>query len=131
MMWDPGRSYQRVAIEGLTLPVRLGAYPEERAAAQPVRVAVELFRHQGAYGGGGLDECLNYNRIYRWLVATWPTQAHVDLLEELAEPLIAFCLDDQRVAAVRIQLAKVAVYGGQGYPVLEVYRRGADVAEHG
>lgn len=117
-------SYQKVALRGVTLAVRLGAYPEERLAPQPVVVDVELFRRQGAFPAGGtLADCLDYDRIRRWLIETWPQQPHTDLLEQLAEDLLAFCFADARVEACRVNLRKPAIYGATAVPELEVFRR--------
>jgi FolB domain-containing protein len=116
-------SYQKVALRGVTLAVRLGAYPEERLAPQPVAVDVELFRRQGAFPTNGtLADCLDYDRIRRWLIETWPQRPHTDLLEQLAEDLVAFCLADARVEACRVILRKPAIYGATAVPELEVFR---------
>lgn len=117
-------SYQKVALRGVTLAVRLGVYAEERLAPQPVVVDVELFRRQGAFPvNGTLEDCLDYDRIRRWLVETWPLRPHTDLLEQLAEALIAFCLEDRRVEACRVILRKPAIYGATAMPELEVLRQ--------
>lgn len=126
-VWDERRSYQRVAIEGVEVAVRLGAYPEERAGPQPVRVDVELFRHSHGFDGGGLDACLNYDRIHGYLVEQLPARQHTDLLEELIEDLVRFCLEDRRVEACRVTIRKPAVYKGIGWPAVEIYRRRSDV----
>jgi dihydroneopterin aldolase len=112
-----------VALRDVALEVRIGAFPEERAAPQTVLVDVELYRHRGAYAGGGLDACLNYDRIFRYLLEAWPARPHTDLLEQLAEDLVAFCLADEQVEACRVILRKPAVYLGRAVPALSVYRR--------
>jgi dihydroneopterin aldolase len=112
-----------VALRDVAVEVRIGAFPEERAAPQAVRVDVELYRHRGRYAGGGLEGCLNYDRVFRYLLEAWPRRPHTELLEELAEDLIAFCLADERVEACRVAIRKPAVYLGRAVPTLEVYRR--------
>jgi dihydroneopterin aldolase len=127
-VWDPTSSYQRLAVTGISLNVRLGAYPEERGRTQRLLVDVELFRHHRGYRGGGLAECLNYDTIYRYLAESWPQRPHTDLLEELAEDLIVFCFADPRVEAVRVTLRKPEIYPGEAMPALEVFRLRADAA---
>lgn len=123
-MWDIGRSYQCVALRDVALEVRLGAYAAEREAPQPVLVDVELYRHHGPFAEDGrLEDCLNYDRVFRHLVEEWPRRAHTDLLERLAEDLVRFCMEDERVAACRVTVRKPAIYAGRGVPALEVYRR--------
>ncbi len=122
-MWDPDRSHECVALRDVALEVRVGVFAAERAAPQPVRVDVELYRHRGAYAGGGLEACLNYDRVFRHLIEDWAGRPHADLLEQLAEDLIDFCLADERVEACRVVIRKPAIYLGRAVPALEVYRR--------
>ena len=123
-MWDPGRSYQCVALRDVALEVRLGAFAGERDAPQPVLVDVELYRHHGPFADGlGLEGCLNYDRVFRHLMDEWPRRPHTDLLERLAEDLVAFCLEDEQVEACRVVVRKPAIYAGRAVPAVEVYRR--------
>ena len=41
-MWDPDRSHECVALRDVALEVRIGAFAEELAGPQAVRVDVEL-----------------------------------------------------------------------------------------
>ncbi len=123
-MWDPGRSYQCVSLRDVALEVRLGAFATERDAPQPVLVDVELYRHHGPFADGRhLEDCLNYDRVFRHLVEEWPRRPHTDLLERLAEDLVAYCLEDERVEACRVVVRKPAIYAGRAVPAVEVYRR--------
>jgi dihydroneopterin aldolase len=122
-VWDTDRSYECVALRDVVVEVRIGAFAEELAGPQTVRVDVELYRQRGAYAGGGLEACLNYDRVFRHLVEVWPRRPHTALLEQLAEDLIAFCLADERVEACRVVIRKPGIYLGRAIPTLEVYRR--------
>jgi dihydroneopterin aldolase len=123
MPWSRRRSYHCVALRNIPLLVRIGVYEAERAAPQPVSVDVELYRHAGRFVGTGLADCLDYSRVHRWLVETWPGRPHVDLLETLAEELVGKCLEEPRVEACRVVIRKTTVYGGHGFAEIEVYRR--------
>jgi 7,8-dihydroneopterin aldolase/epimerase/oxygenase len=125
-VWQEWRDHQRVILERVDVAVRLGAYAHERAAPQLVSIDVELFREHGAYGGGGLMACLDYDRIYLFLREVLPTRSHTDLLEELAEDVVAVCLEDRRVEACRVTLRKPEIYGGRAVPALQVFRRRAE-----
>lgn len=122
-MWDPARGYQCVALRDVALEVRLGAYAAEREAPQPVLVDVELYRRHGAFARGGrLEDCLDYDRVFRHLTEEWPRRPHTDLLERLAEDLVRFCLEDRRVEACRVVVRKPAIYAGRAVPAVEIYR---------
>lgn len=122
-MWGTEASWHAVGVEGVEVAVRIGAFPRERLRPQRVAVSVTLYRRGPAYAGGGLAACLDYDRLYRFLQDVLPARPHVDLLEELAETLVAFALEDERAEACRIRLAKLDVYNGRGMPVVEVVRR--------
>jgi dihydroneopterin aldolase len=123
MPWRSRRSYHCLALRDIALPVRIGVYAAEKAAPQPVRIDVELYRHAERFVGTSLADCLDYDRVHRWLVETWPGRPHVELLETLAEELVEKCLEDARVEACRVVIRKPAAYGGRGYPEIAVFRR--------
>lgn len=125
-MWDHHRSHQCIALRDLRIPVRLGVRAEERAAAQMVGVDVELYRPMGAFAGRSLTDCLDYDRVFRHLTEDWPQRPHTELLEQLAEDLVRFCLEDPRVAACRVVIRKLAIYAGRAVPEIAVYRRRDD-----
>jgi dihydroneopterin aldolase len=121
-MWDKDRSHECVTLRGVALDVRIGVFAEEQTGPQRVVVDVELYRHRRALAPGGLAGCLDYNRIYQHLVRTWPERAHTSLLEELADSLASFCLEDPNVEACRIIVSKPAIYHGRAVPSVEYYR---------
>lgn len=122
-MWDQDVSYQCLALRDVRVAVRLGAFAEEREAPQAVSVDVELYRRHGPFGGHALEDCLDYDRVFRYLTEGWPKRPHTALLELLAEDLIGFCLADQRIEACRVVIRKLEVYAGRGVPEIVVYRR--------
>jgi dihydroneopterin aldolase len=130
-LWDGHASYERVALEDLTVELQVGVDPWERAPgkAQRLLVTVEMFRHRDRFTGTSVADCVNYDRVYRHIAAHWtPDRAHVDLLEPLLEELVAVCFEDARVQACRVAIRKPHVYNGQAVPVVEVYRLRSDFA---
>jgi 7,8-dihydroneopterin aldolase/epimerase/oxygenase len=125
-LWDPERSYERVALEDITveIPVGLKDWETLPGKAQRLLVSVELFRHRGALRSASLAECLDYGRVARHVLEGWtPARAHTGLLETLIEELVEVCLADPRVEACRVAIRKPHVYNGRAVPVVEVYRR--------
>ncbi len=123
MVWDPQTSYECVALRGLVLELAIGANPEEHGRRQRVGIEIELYRHSGGYRGGGLAACLDYSSMHRRLREHLCHRPHVELLEELAEELVALGLEDERVEACRVILRKLDVYGGEAVPEVQFYRR--------
>jgi dihydroneopterin aldolase len=122
MVWDERVSHQCLALRDVRIDVRVGAYPEERQASQPVSVDVELYRRCERFTGATLADCLDYDRVYRHLTEGWSRKLHTDLLERLAEDLVEFCLADPRVEACRIVIRKIAIYRGRAVPEITVFR---------
>ncbi len=127
-MIDRERSWQRIGLEGVTVQMKVGAaafeqHPDYR---QPLVIDVDLFRFGGGIRVAGLADTLDYDRLYRELHHGWPARDHTDLLETLAEDLLAFCFDDPRVDAARVRLRKPAIYGGVATPVVEMFRLRSD-----
>lgn len=120
---DGNRDYQCLALRGVAIDVRIGLNESERQAPQPVVIDVELYRGGGPFHPSGIAECLDYDRVWRHLTGTLPDRPHTDLLEVLAEELVAFCLDDPQVEACRVVIKKPAIYGGRACPEIELYRR--------
>lgn len=128
-LWDAHASYERVAIEDLAVELQVGVGDWERTPgkAQRLLITVEMFRHRGAFAGGRLVDCIDYGRVYRRVIERWtPARAHVDLLEQLLEELVAVCFEDARVEACRIAIRKPHVYNGRAVPLVEVYRLRSD-----
>jgi dihydroneopterin aldolase len=129
--WDAHASYERVALEDLAVELRVGVSDWERTPgkAQRLVITVEMFRHRGAFAGGSLADCIDYGRMYRHVIDRWtPARAHVDLLEQLLEELVAACFEDARVEACRIAIRKPHVYNARAVPLVEVYRLRSDAA---
>jgi 7,8-dihydroneopterin aldolase/epimerase/oxygenase len=124
-LWDANASYERVALEDLMVELQVGINPLERmpGKSQRLLVTVEMFRHRGAFAGLGVADCIDYDRVYGHITGRWtPARAHVDLLEQLLEEIVAVCFEDARVEACRVALRKPDVYDGRAIPVVEVYR---------
>ena len=121
-MWRPGVNVETVALRQVRVRLRLGAYDHEKQAPQAVEVDVELSRRHDGYRGDGLDGCLNYDPVYRYITEDWPARDHVDLLEAWAEDLVGFCLRDEKVEACRVCLRKPEIYPGSACPEIQVLR---------
>ena len=121
-MWRSGEDWQCLALRNVTLEVRIGVYDAEKTAPQRISIDVELWRRAGGSPPRSLADCLDYDRIYRWLVDSWPGRAHVELLETLAEELVAKALEDARVEGCRAVIRKLDAYGGVGWPEIDLRR---------
>jgi dihydroneopterin aldolase len=121
-VWDHCASHQCLALRDVRVAVRIGAYAAEHVAPQLISVDAELYRDHGRFTGRSLADCLDYDRIFRYLTEEWPKRPHTELLEQLAEDLVGFCLADSRVEACRVTIRKLEIYAGRAVPEIAVYR---------
>ena len=116
-LWDASRSYVRVALRDVQTEAQVGLHPWERHPERPARllVSVEMFAY--AASGGYID----YDPV-RAALRAWPGRPHTDLLETLAEELVALCFTDARVQACRVSVMKPDVFNEVGAAGVEFYR---------
>jgi dihydroneopterin aldolase len=103
-------SHQCLALRDVRVAVRLGVRD------------VELYRCQGRFAGRSIADCLDYDRVFDHLATAWPQRPHTELLEQLAEDLVQFCLADERVEACRVVVRKPEAYAGRAVPEITVFR---------
>jgi dihydroneopterin aldolase len=115
-------SYQKLSLRQVRVQIRIGAYDQEKIEPQTVEVDVELARRHDGYRGEGLDECMNYDAIYRYLTEEWRARDHLELLEAWAEDLVRYCLADEKVEVCVVRIRKPDVYPGSAVPEIEVRR---------
>ena len=121
-MWDHLASHECLALRDVRVHVHVGVHAWEHGRPQLLSVDVELYRRRGRFDGTSLADCLDYDRIHDHLRLEWPARPHTELLESLAEDLVAQCLADPRVDACRVVIRKPEVYPGSAVPELVVYR---------
>jgi dihydropteroate synthase len=98
----------RVELRGLRVTGRHGVYPHERAAGQDfvIDAALELDTVRAA-ATDDLAETVDYGALAQGLAAVVAGEP-VNLIETLADRLVAVCLRDPRVAAAEVTVHKPA-----------------------
>ncbi len=116
--WQPGASYVRVVLRDVTTEAQVGLHPWERHAQRPTRllVNVEMFAAHDPHGA-----FIDYDPV-RDAIRSWPGRPHTDLLETLAEELVALCLAQPRVQACRVSVMKPDVFNEAAAAGVEFYR---------
>lgn len=102
------RAY-RILVRDLVLSCSIGVYDHEKQSPQRVRINVQLLAERDATGDDALHNVLNYETIVEGIRAL--TRAgHIDLVETLAEQVMAVCLTSPRALAARISVEKLDVF---------------------
>jgi dihydroneopterin aldolase len=142
---DASRGLRHVFLRDLVLPASIGVHAHEHAAAQRVRINVDLgVEDDGARAlsrpsvgrpGGGqprvgredLRRVVDYEAVadaVRAIVAA----GHVMLVETLAERIAESCLADPRVHLARVRVEKLDVFVDAASAGVEIERRRADLS---
>ena len=117
--------YQRAGLREVVVEMHIGIADWERRpeCKQRVVVNVDMYRVLPETPARSIDDCINYDPIHEHIVREWPNRPHTDLLETLADELLALCLADPKVAAVRVELEKPDVYKDTAAARVEVFKR--------
>lgn len=131
-------STRRMFVRDLVLDAHIGVYAYEREARQRVRINMDLAVREDTPVDDRYANVVCYASLVRGArkIAEGP---HVNLVETLAERIADMCLEDRRVAAVRVRVEKIEVFpetNGVGIEIerfndsrlgadLEWFRRGA------
>ena len=114
-LWDAKASYVRVMLKDVQTEAQVGLHAWERHPERPARllVSVEMFARAAVF--------LDYDPV-RAAIRAWPGRPHTDLLETLAEEVIAVCFTDDRVEACRVCVVKPDIFNEAGAAGVEFYR---------
>ena len=116
------RPGHRLFIHGLVLPCKIGVHRHERDAPQRVRISVDLdvkdstIPHQDT-----IEEVVNYDDVVAG-VRDIVGRDHINLVESLAEQIVTYCLEDERVIAAKVKVEKLDVFGAEAVVGVELYR---------
>jgi len=117
----------RVFVQDFEIPVRVGAYENERSHPQRVRFNVNAEVTRATKPAQDMRDVLSYDIItdgIRLIVA----EGHITLLETLAERIATLLLDHPQVQRVTVKIEKVEI--GSGRVGVEITRqRAASVAK--
>ncbi len=114
-LWNPKTSYVRAILKDVQTEARIGLHPWERHPERPSRllVGVEMFANGRVF--------LDYDPV-RAAIGTWPGRPHTDLLETLAEEIVAVCFANPLVEACRVSVMKPDIFNEAGGAGVEFYR---------
>jgi 7,8-dihydroneopterin aldolase/epimerase/oxygenase len=112
----------RVVIADAIVERRCGMHAWERHAERPnrLKITVEMFAHV-APGPLGEAAFIDYDRI-RDFLKTFPSLPHTDLIETIADEIVAKCFEDARVDACRVAVLKPDIFNEAEAAGIEVFR---------
>jgi dihydroneopterin aldolase len=117
----------RVFVHDFVLPVRIGTYAREREKPQDVRFSVDVRVLRAGHSPEDMRDVFSYDIItdsIRMIVA----QAHIPLVEMLAERIAAVLLAHPRVTSATVRVEKLNL-GPGGVGVEIIRERPAEAAQ--
>ena len=115
-------SLYRVFVRDLTLTCRIGVHAHEHKAPQRVRINVDMWVHKSpAQINDDITEVVSYEDIVSG-IERLVTKVHIKLVETAADRIALLCLEDRRVAKVRVRVEKLDVYTNAAGVGVEIER---------
>ena len=106
----PPPGYRCVIVEDLRLPFFIGVYEDEKRARQDVSISIVMFvREAGPNRSDDLADHVSYADVVGKLKERARSEAHVSLVETLAEEVAGFSLADARVESVIVDVRKTEI----------------------
>jgi dihydroneopterin aldolase len=116
------RDHIRTVIAGAIVERRCGIHPWEMHAERPNRLKITVETVAPLPDGPmGAQAFIDYDRV-RDFLKTFPLLPHTELLETIAEEIVAICFADERVAACRVSIMKLDIFNEAESAGIEVFR---------
>lgn len=120
-LWDPNRSHIRVGLRGVRTEAHVGRHAWERHGERPTRLIVDVDMLAPTEGPADAAPVIDYD-IIRDALRAWPGRPHTDLLETLAEQLVALCFSIPAVQACRVSVQKPDIFNEADAAGIELFR---------
>lgn len=115
----------RIFVRGLLVQASIGVHPHEYESTQPIIIDIELdMGDMPAPKDDRLHETLDYGTVAA-KAEEIALEAHVQLVETLADRIAKWCLTDPRVMACAVRIAKPQALRKADAAGVEVVRRRA------
>jgi dihydroneopterin aldolase len=117
---EPG---YRIFVRDLVVAVSIGIHAHEKRQRAHVRVNVDLLVATALPRNDDFAGVLNYENVVAAIKSVGGA-SHINLVETFADRLVALCLEDRRVRAVRVMIEKLDIYPEAESVGVIVERRG-------
>jgi dihydroneopterin aldolase len=96
-----------IFVRDWVIDCNIGVYAEEKGVTQKVRLTVDAFLAPAVRSAqDDMEEVPSYTDIIDG-VNEIASKGHINLLETFAERIAAHCLEDKRIASVRVRIEKL------------------------
>lgn len=113
---------RRIFLRNLALQASIGIHAHEKSARQRLLINVDLYLAPQGDAGDDIGQVLDYDAV-RQGIGRLVEARHYNLQETLVEEIMALCLKQAGVLAVRVATEKPDIYAdcdGVGYEVFRI-----------
>ena len=122
---DAEEHWDRIHIRDLNLRCIVGLYPEERRDKQDITINVVLYADLRKPGQTDqIEDTVDYKGVKKRIVSMVESSSSY-LVEHLAQRVADLCLEDERVAAVRVTIDKPGALRFARSVAVEIFRKRA------
>lgn len=97
-----------ITVRDFVIPARIGIYDSEHIRPQNIRVNVEMSLIESEIISDRIDDTVSYEGVVEEIRRM--SLFHHELVENFAEELARFCLNDLRISAVTVWVEKTEIY---------------------
>lgn len=103
---------RRIFIKNWIVDAGIGIHPHEQDKKQPIRLNITFFQNDAApFSSTDIGDVVDYE-VHKNAIQYLIDQQHIGLVETLAERIAKYCLGDEKVTRVIIELEKMAILPG-------------------
>ena len=106
-----------IFVRGLRVEARIGLYPHEQERTQPLIIDVEIALKPCSISS--IRDTVDYDTVAA-NARDLASDAHIGLVENFAETLARVCLENPRVASVRVRVEKLEALNGADAAGVEI-----------
>ena len=120
---DAEEHWDQIHIRDLNLRCVVGLYPEERREKQDITINVVLYADLRKPGQTDrIEDTVDYKGVKKRIVSLVESSSSY-LVEHLAQRVADLCLEDERVAAVRVTIDKPGALRFARSVAVEIFRK--------
>lgn len=111
LVWnrEDDRDVRALIIRDLVIPADIGVYPQEQGHPQNLRFDLRIELQPPFEWHDRLEEVLDYDKLRQGILDI-VNAGHINLLETLAERIVAMCFEYPQVQGLRLQIAKLEAH---------------------
>lgn len=116
----PRSALDRLIVDRLAIPARIGVHDHERSEPQEVEISLDLYCNRDR-SKQGIEAVVCYENLLG-RIRLFATSRHIELVEDFAAGIADICLQDARVAHMGVRVVKTKAIPDARSVGVEIWR---------